>query len=920
MKITKNILIVILCISLCIGCTAFAADTSGGFEPAEYGEAVQMLEDLGIASGGAYSDYDASVIMTRGEFAALALDILALRDDAKSASFTQKYADVPSSHAYAKEINFASSLGLFGGVSKTEFSPDTPIYIEQAIKVAVCMAGYGTMAEAKGGYPTGYLTLANQIKITENVYLGGSGGALRGNVIVLMYNTLFADMVRTDGYTDGGADYSIIEDETILSEYHDITEAEGIIEANGLYSISGDTTEDNYIRIGKNTYYTESDEAMESVGKNVKYYYKKINGKNTVLTVREKDNGTVVLKADDCTFDVKKQTYTLDAKNKTHSFRLDPKYSLVYNMALVTGEGVTDFARFLSPENGSITLIDNNNDGRYDVVIVEESKTVIFNSYDEHKNTIYDKFDRSFDICLDDYDRINVTDSLKNTISIEKIKMNSVLSVYESVNGEAVKIIVYTERPAGKISRSGEDKVYIGSEEYEFSLDARISNNIKTGKTYTLYLNFSGKIVYYEENSSAKTGYILRSGKTGGGLDGGCSVQILGSEGVVTYKLADSVKVETAEKKTTVKADSVSDTLKTFADSFYGAGVNNDARLFVQYGENTDNEVNSITLPYVIKTKAEYDNPPSNYSFFKLDYIVEKCANTGSTLRYTPENRSAGMQMIFDSECILYYVPEFSDTSFGEDDPGINTLDSLERDDDMYFSKTFTGETNQVEAYSTNSDVEFVNALVWVKAEGRSTEVKEGYNNNMLVTSVSRALSDDGDDLIKIEGIINRNETVLYVNEDSVISADSMKNIPLDGILPTINASKTSLKAGDVIKYAVNSDGYTDKIALIYDHENDDICYKDTEFTDYGDKYRYTCGTVEKIKGGYLFLSLHDSSVTDYSTEPHMMTAFRSIYVYDSDSDTGKIGKSSEAAIGDSVFVCDNYRAPKELIIYKGGK
>ena len=283
MKILNKVLSLVICISLCMGCAAFAAENEGGFEPAEYNEAVLMLKDLSIIDSTEYANYDASVVMTRGEFAALALDILGLRNDAKATVFNQKYTDVVSTDTYAKEINFATTLGLFSGVSKTEFSPDTPIYIEQAIKVAVNMAGYGAIAEAKGGYPTGYLTIANSIKITDGVKLDNKNGALRGNVLVLMYNTLFADMVKIDGVSDDGLDYNVTKDENILSEYHDITEAEGIVTANHLFSVSGKTTEEGYIAIDGVTYYTESSRASDYVGKNVKYYYKKINGKNTCL-------------------------------------------------------------------------------------------------------------------------------------------------------------------------------------------------------------------------------------------------------------------------------------------------------------------------------------------------------------------------------------------------------------------------------------------------------------------------------------------------------------------------------------------------------------------------------------------------------------------------------------------------------------
>lgn len=922
MKVLTKLLSVVICISLCIGCVAFAADTDSGFEPAEYNKAVLMLKDLGIIDKTEYANYDASLVMTRGEFAALSLDILGMRSDAQMTAFEQKYTDVVSTDTYAKEINFATSLGLFSGVSKTEFSPDTPIYIEQAIKVAVNMAGYGAIAEAKGGYPTGYLAIANQIDITDGVKLDNKSGALRGNVIVLMYNTLFADMVKIDGISDDGLDYNVKKDETILTEYHDITEAEGIVTANHLFSISGKTTMENYVTVGGVTYYTESSRVIDSVGKNVKYYYKKINGKNTILTMREEETETIVIKAnDDYTFDSRKKAYALEGNNKTYSFKLDSEFSLVYNMSLVDGSTVIDYEKLLTPDIGTITLIDNDDDSVYEVVIIDEGKIVIFNSYDSYKNKIFDKKSRSYDISLDDYDNVSIAGDDSVAVEASDIKESSILTVYESLDKKSIRIIVTTNTKTGKITeKDNEDKIYLKSAEYVYSPSARIDNNIKVGTSYKLYFNCYNEIVYYETASIKDTGYILKSGQTGSGVTATYSAEMISNGVVNTYDFADNVKIETIECKKTYKAENVSDALKTLANSIYPTGINTEGRMFVQYETNKDKEITSIIVPYVISTKEEYDNPPSNYSFFKLDYMITAGASIGTTLSYTPENRSAGIWMLFDSNCLIYYVPEFSDLTYNAEKFGVNTLDSLKRDDYIYFTKSFTGTNNQLEAYSTDSEVAFVNNVVWVSTSGSSADLKEGYDNNMLVTSVTSSLSDAGDELVKITGFINKKEVEIYSDDETVITYDKMKDVPISGITPSIPISKKSLEAGDIIKYGTDSSGYADKIALLYDAGTHDICYKNTNFTRYTDQYRYTCGQIEDIRGGYLFMNLHDTSMTDYVKEPHLASAFKRVYVYDMDKDEGHIGTASEASIGDYVFVCDNYRNPTELFIFKGGK
>ena len=51
-------------------------------------------------------------------------------------------------------------LSMLQGNGDGSFSPEEETTAEQAIKILVCALGYEPMAEEKGGYPTGYLTVA----------------------------------------------------------------------------------------------------------------------------------------------------------------------------------------------------------------------------------------------------------------------------------------------------------------------------------------------------------------------------------------------------------------------------------------------------------------------------------------------------------------------------------------------------------------------------------------------------------------------------------------------------------------------------------------------------------------------------------------------------------------------------------------
>ena len=52
-----------------------------------------------------------------------------------------------------------------------------------------------------------------------------------------------------------------------------------------------------------------------------------------------------------------------------------------------------DFKALMNPDHGTVTITDNNSDGKYDVVIIESAKYTVFSSYDDYNEIIYDKFD-----------------------------------------------------------------------------------------------------------------------------------------------------------------------------------------------------------------------------------------------------------------------------------------------------------------------------------------------------------------------------------------------------------------------------------------------------------------------------------------------------------------------------------------------
>ncbi len=951
----NKIIAFILCFSFAFSMTpVFGADsTQNGFEPGEYNQAITMLDDLGILSETYFAAYDASIVMSRGEFASLAVAIMGLSDEAEATVYEQKFLDVPADNVYSKAINFAASVGLFNGVSENMFAPDDPVYITQALKVAVSMLGYKEMAEYKGGYPTGYLTVARELDILTDVNMNNESPALRGNVIVLMYNTLFADIMNINGVENGSFSYEITEGVTLLSYYHKIYEGEGVVTGNWEYSLLGSAEDANRVMINGKRYFTDSPRAIGVVGKNVKYYYKEIGNTDVLLTLREYDNDVVVINAsDNYTFNYSDGIYTVTGTDKDYIFKLS-SYDIVYNYGYISGASDVNYQDILTPQSGTITLIDNNLDGAYDVVCIEEAGILLFKSYDSYNNLIYDTKSRLMDLNLDDYNNVYITDINGANVDFDKVLLNTVVMVYKSYDSNALRLVVCPDYIEGVVDEITDEGVVVNGNTYTFSAVNRIDglapgqsykSIIFAGQSYKFYLNQFNQIVYHDTKATLNTGYIADIGSVSAGLNSGVSAQIYTSGGeLAEIKFADKVKIETINSRESVINTQVEAKLQTFADAMYGIGVNPNGRLFVQYGLNEEKEINHIVLPHLLDEQSEYDNPPDNYSFFKLDYILSKFQGPGTRIpadhasnsygkeyhrvAYMPANKSAGLIMTMDSTCSVFYVPEFSNIAYAEKNFSVAAVDTIPKNTALSYFPEFDGSREQLEIYSTEGDVRLVNNIVWIKANGHAKSIQNSAEDLALVTAVSNVVSDEGDPLVKITVLESKSTYDVYSDNLNILSRSVFEDTNLLGhnstsVSPTIAANKSSIVPGDIIRFSLNADGYVDDIALMYDSENYMISYQDTAtFTKTSVQYRNTCGEVTDMYGNYAVLDVYDTDLSQKTKEAHIVSSYHRIYVYDHKAKEGRVGTAADVSIGDKVYLTMYYTSSTdgEIIIYKGG-
>ena len=159
-------------------------------EDSVYYDAINVLSNNNIVRGYEDGTFRIDNNITRAEVVTVINRLQGLSDEAATAGSVTGYTDVASTDWYAGDVITATQKGFVSGDGNGLFRPNDPVKYEEAVKMLVTTLGYSQEDALKeGGWPNGYIVIAQENNLLTNTKVETGSFATRGTVALLVYNT-----------------------------------------------------------------------------------------------------------------------------------------------------------------------------------------------------------------------------------------------------------------------------------------------------------------------------------------------------------------------------------------------------------------------------------------------------------------------------------------------------------------------------------------------------------------------------------------------------------------------------------------------------------------------------------------------------------------------------------------------------------
>lgn len=727
----KIVCLVITFIMLFANCV-FASTYTDVEENSDFGITLSFLSEMGIINGYDDDTFRGEEKLTRAEFSVIVARMLKLPEQIDSSNVY--YVDVPASHWAAGAIEQLTEKKYFSGKGNGYFGINDSVTVWEAVAVFLRICGYEKLAEARGGFPTGYNRVSQETKLLNGLNINSSYISRR-DMAILIENAFNLGMYSVQTVSDkSGVGYEV-SDDTILSLYWNMYQTKGTVTAaNGTNLNNTPCLKDSIIINDYEYKVSENDDYIDYLGTYVKAYFTKDAETETktlyFIAMSDSNNKITKISYDDFLRFDENYTVSYYDGDKIKTEKIINGVKVICN-----GVNIPSFElKKLGLKYGYIELIKTNS-SNVTVIKIWDYETCFVTSVDSEKKYVYakglkepvDLGDRN-EICF-------IKNRSMENIDFSKISNKTVLTVarYE----KTVRVFLSEETLETNIEsiNLNENEIIAGGIKYSVVPSYKDTFSKEFGfENLKIYIDILGNIAYAEESKNDGTLFAYL-------IDGGNATESF-DDRIVLKLFMQSGKVQT------LYVDSKADIDGQAYDSQKEA-LGNYAPQLIRVKLNKNNEIIYIDTAGPKNGENEY-TLSEQIPYGKYNYKW---------------NGSIGGKGVMNDSTIIFVVPEDKDIKKAKDDKF-----SIAKKANMIVDNKDT----YIGSYKTTPKVGYEQVCLMKKDMGGTKSWAKGWT---VVSKVSQAVNSEGEAVTKLITYTNgiRKEILARPESESKITPTAFK-------------------------------------------------------------------------------------------------------------------------------------------------
>lgn len=572
---------VILALVMAVSTVVFAAsqeDAASQQASSAQETALRMLGMLGAVQD--YQSLDINGRLTKAYAAEYLVRAIGVTDamlpqDVKVSYFS----DVTEFHWAAPYINYMVENNMIS-TNTDMFYPESEANFEETLQLLVGLLGYEN--RYKGMEHVNYISAGQELGLLRGIPSDALNGPMTyGTFSMLLLNALNTDVMECIQY--GATErYVVRKDYTLMNKYLSMRKISGLVTATADTSVKGgELANKDSVLIemsnGDTKMLRVGDSGINTLlGYNCDLYYRfedadsDSESDTVIFATKNTKNSELLVLSDEISGATRSQIlYARKNDQRVRKANLEDEAVVVYNGAYFGRAFQVDPQKY-QVEAGSLTLVDNDSDSKYDVVFIVESRNVVVKSVNVNTKKVIGKYgvrsvdfdeketDVSYDLTKDGY-----------PITLDEIKEWDVLSVGENIEGGRMVITVTDSTVEGTIVSKTDDEIEleiaevneagetVKTENRFIEVSADYRQALEEGKADAVELNIGDQIrahldmggrvagveLLLSADQNRKYGFIINAKKPSG-LGNAILQYLTDTSSIVTGELADMVTLD----------------------------------------------------------------------------------------------------------------------------------------------------------------------------------------------------------------------------------------------------------------------------------------------------------------------------------------------------------------------------------------